>query len=337
MLQKIIIEDYSTSGGFRIRNLPLTFQIFGREIGSAPVVLVTHALTGNSDVGGEKGWWSSLVGNKKTIDTDRFSVICFDIPGNGYNGFLFKEYEKVKISDVANWFLYGLEVLGITSVFAGIGGSLGGYVLWEMAFQNPKLFENLIPVASDWKATNWLVAQCRIQKQILENSINPVYDARIHAMTLYRSPKSLKEKFERKSSDNITGVENWLFHHGNKLKERFHLQAYRLMNHLLMSHNFEMNEKHFLLKASRIEGNIFLIGIDSDGFFLNEEIQNTYSLLKRMKQNVFYQQIESIHGHDAFLIEYRQLDKMLSPIFRKNRIKIKNKNYEFTFVELNLR
>ena len=329
-ISSLTIADYTTQSGVHFKDIPLTYQVFGKELGTAPIVLVTHALTGNSNVCGENGWWKSLIGSVKCIDMDRYSILSFNIPGNGYDGFLIENYEDVTIYDVAEWFLRGLERLKIPSVYAGIGGSLGGSILWQMAVLKSNLFQNLIPIATDWKATDWLIAQCRVQKQILNNSENPVHDARVHAMTFYRTPQSFKQKFKRSLSEteNIYNVERWLLYHGATLDNRFKLQAYKLMNHLLMTVNIETKETDFRTMASKIEGNIHLVGIVSDGFYLNEEIKETYSLLKPIKNNVHFDEINSIHGHDAFLIEYEQLAGILNPIFNSEENITKTKNYE---------
>src|SRR5690554_1698526 len=332
MLQKLIIPNYTTQTGFHFNELPLTYQLLGRELGTAPIVLVTHALTGNSNVGGENGWWVSLIGTEKCIDLKRFTVLSFNIPGNGYDGFLIENYEDILLLDVANWFLKGLEELNVKSVYTGVGGSLGGSILWQMALLKPDLFQNLIPVATDWKATDWLLAQCRVQKLILENSNTPLHDARVHAMTFYRTPQSFKEKFNRSLSETkaLFNVETWLLHHGKRLEERFHLSAYKLLNHLLMTTKCEIETDGFFTLATHIKGNILLVGIDSDGFYLNNEIKETYSRLKTEKSNVSYSEINSIHGHDAFLIEYEQLSRILAPIFKPEELNAKSINYEHT-------
>jgi homoserine O-acetyltransferase len=67
--------------------------------------------------------------------------------------------------------------------------------------------------------------------------------------------------------------------------------------------------------AAKIEADIHIIAIDSDLFFTAQENKATYEELKKYKNNVSYQEIKSIHGHDAFLIEYKQLDNLLSAIF----------------------
>lgn len=328
MLQKISIKATTRNGRIHYPNLPLSYQIFGQKPGHAPVVLVVHALTGNSEAAGKNGWWNRLIGYGKCIDLNSYTVLAFDIPGNGYNGFLIKDYGEITTADIAEWFLSGLEQLKISRLFAGIGGSLGGVILWELALLKPDLFENLIPIAADWKATDWVLAQCRIQKHILTNSVNPLVDARMHAMTFYRSPQSFKEKFNRSKNRTLLlfNVETWLLHHGKKLQSRFYLQAYKLMNHLLTTSNPEMSLDEFSNRAAAIKGEIHLIGIDSDGFFLNQEIEETFEALSKKKKSVFYHQIRSPHGHDAFLIEYDQLTALLQPVFNK-----KNKNLNLQY------
>lgn len=327
-ISNLTIADCTTKSGVSLKNLPLSYQVFGKQLGTAPVVLVTHALTGNSNVCGENGWWKGLIGPEKCINSEIFTILSFNIPGNGYDGFLIENYEDITIYNVAKWFLTGLQQLKISKVFAGIGGSLGGSILWQMAGFKSDLFQNIIPIATDWKATDWLIAQCRVQKQILNNSENPVHDARVHAMTFYRTPQSFKQKFNRSLNEakHIFNVESWLLHHGETLQKRFQLQAYKLMNHLLVTSDFKTDEA-FLSMASKIEGNIYLVGIDSDGFYLNEEIKETYSALKPLKDNVHFAEINSIHGHDAFLIEYEQLTGILNPIFNSGVV-TKTKNYE---------
>ena len=82
-----------------------------------------------------------------------------------------------------------------------IGGSVGGGIAWEMIAIEPKLTQNLIAIATDWKSTDWLIANCYLQEKILNNSRNPIEDARIHAMMCYRTPESFKEKYRLKFAE----------------------------------------------------------------------------------------------------------------------------------------
>ena len=159
-LQHIIIPSFTTESGAQFQNIELSYQLFGQPLGNAPVVLVNHALTGNSNVAGENGWWSEIIGDEKTIDTQKYTVLAFNIPGNGFDGFVIDDYKSFIARDIARIFLIGLKELKIKKLFALIGGSLGGGIAWEMMVLNPQLTQHFIPVATDWKSTDWLIANC---------------------------------------------------------------------------------------------------------------------------------------------------------------------------------
>jgi homoserine O-acetyltransferase len=319
-IQYIEIPKYTTISG-KIMPINLSYQLFGCALHSAPVVLINHALTGNSNVAGSEGWWSTLIGPNKAIDTNHFTILAFNIPGNGYDGHtnhLIENYKDFVARDIAKLFLSGLESLGINQLFAAIGGSLGGGIAWEMAALNPKITTHLIPVASDWKSTDWIIANCLIQEQFLVNSKRPIQDARMHAMLCYRTPESFQNRFHRSQNEefDLFNIETWLLHHGDKLQKRFQLSAYKLMNQLLKTIDITTNRGSAAEVLQTIEAEIHIIGIDSDLFFVSEENTATLKLLHPKLSNVSYHEITSIHGHDAFLIEYEQLNAIIKEIFQ---------------------
>ncbi|WP_142785271.1 bifunctional aspartate kinase/homoserine dehydrogenase I [Changchengzhania lutea] len=330
-LSHITISNFITENKAIHPEIKLSYQVFGKALGTAPIVLVNHALTGNSNVAGKAGWWSDLIGDDKVIDTKLYSVLAFNIPGNGYDGFIIENYKDFVARDIAKLFLIGLEELRIEKLFAVIGGSLGGGIAWEMAVLNPNFTEHLIAVATDWKSTDWLIANCQIQEQFLLNSKNPVHDARMHAMLCYRTPASFKERFQRSKNEDleIFNVESWLLHHGNKLQERFQLSAYKLMNQLLKTIDVTKNRKNDFNVLENIKANIHIVGVDSDLFFTAEENRQTHKQLAVTNPNVTYNEINSVHGHDAFLIEYEQLEKIIEGIFVPNSKKRKMKVLKF--------
>ncbi len=314
---QIQIHNFTTESGVSYPTLNLSYQVFGPSLNTVPIVLVNHALTGNSNVIGAKGWWNDLIGEGKTIDTNKYSVLAFNVPGNGYDGFGIENYQDFNARDIARIFNQGIEALQISQLFAIIGGSVGGGIAWEMAALKPKITQHLIPIATDWKSTDWLIANCFLQEQILANSSKPIEDARIHAMLCYRTPESFSSKFQRTTNEELAvfNIESWLAHHGNKLQKRFQLSAYKMMNHLLKTIDITRGRDSFATVAATIEATIHIIGIDSDLFFTANENRTTYEELKKHKENISYQEIVSIHGHDAFLIEYQQLHNLLAAIF----------------------
>ena len=324
-VQTLSISNFKTHKGVSYDSIELHYHQFGQAIGNAPVVLVNHSLTGDSIVCGEKGWWNEIIGEGQTIDTNHYTILAFNIPGNGMLGQTFSSPKDFHAGDVAALFLVGLKVLGITNLFALIGGSIGGGIAWEMAALAPKLTRFLIPVAADWKANDWIIANTFLQKRILENSKNPLEDARIHAMLTYRTPKSFDYRFGRTLNEEsgIYNIESWLLHHGKKLQQRFQLQAYKLMNHLLSTIDITRNEKvKFEDIISKIKGNIFIVSVDSDLFFTDYQNRETFYKACRIKENIFFKTIKSVHGHDAFLIEFDQLNLLLSQIFTKKSISL---------------
>lgn len=323
-IHKIAIQNFCTEQGKNYAEIVLHYQSFGKTLGSAPVVVVNHALTGNSQVIGEKGWWNELIGTNKTIDTNEFTVIAFNVPGNGYDGNpenLIENYKDFTARDIAQIFLEGTRQLKIEKLFTVIGGSLGGGIAWEMAALEPNYIENLIVIATDWKASDWIISNVLVQDQILNNSENPIHNARLHAMLLYRTPQSFRLKFKREINIETKQfeVESWLHHHGEKLKNRFQLSSYKLMNHLLKTIDITRGRGSFFDVTKEIKSNIHIIGIATDGFFTPDENRETYQALKANKMNVYYHEIDSIHGHDAFLIEYEQLSKGIQSIFNKQK------------------
>ncbi|SHE73278.1 alpha/beta fold hydrolase [Chryseobacterium takakiae] len=301
--------SYQTHSG-KEYHIPLSYQLFGKELFSAPVILINHALTGNSDVAGEKGWWKKLIGKKQVIDTDQYTILCFNIPGNGYDDFFIENYEDFTAADIANIFLQGLDILNIKRLHAIIGGSLGGSVGWEMLVKNPALAEVFIPIACDFKTHDWLHAQCLVQKFLLNQNDRPLQKARIHAMLCYRTPESLNNRFQNRYNLEKQRLESedWLIFHGDTLNERFSLPSYRLMNHLLMTINADGSE------LNKIKAQIHLIAVDTDLFFPAAEIRMCFEKLKKDKENVSYHEIRSHHGHDAFLMEYEQLNTIIKNI-----------------------
>ncbi len=323
-LQFVPIEDTTLASGKRLEPFSISYQVSDDDT-AKPLVVVIHALTGNSQVTGENGWWKDVIGIGQAIDTDTYRVLAFNIPGNGYDGRLFENYKDFCAADIARFFWQALDILGENDIFMLIGGSLGGGLAWEMATLRPTAVKHLVPVATHWQATDWILAQALVQESILSHSDNSpngspsnflndaLTSARMHAMTIYRSPESLREKFNRtKYNDDLFNVESWLQYHGEKLNERFTLQAYRLMNQILRTLDAGSNNRFDAL--STITAHIHLVAVDSDYLFIAEDTRKTQQMLQKQGRTVDYYEIQSSHGHDGFLTESKQLSKILSLI-----------------------
>lgn len=322
-LKKVIIEDFVTEQGRLLEVVELTYETFGVALHTgAPVVLVCHALTGNSTVAGPQGWWQGIIGDGNVIDTKKFSVVGINIPGNGYDEKpenLLEDHRLFTARDVARLFIALCEKIGIDHLDAVIGGSLGGGIAWEMAFLKPDYITLIVPVASDWKASDWILAHNRVQEQILENSSKPLHDARMMAMMFYRTPNSFKAKFNRTHNEElgIPNVESWLLHHGKRLEQRFELSSYKVMNHLLSSVDVSRGRASFEELAGQLKARVVQVAVDSDFFFTADENRITHQVLLNAGVDARYAEIHSEHGHDAFLIEFEQMREILREEFDK--------------------
>ena len=316
-IRTISIKNFKTHSGAIYPKINLYYQQFGRQIGKAPIVLVNHSLTGDANLTGDGGWWTEIIGKGKIIDTDKYTILGFNIPGNGVKGQIFNKPEDFHTGDIASLFLLGLSNLKIKKLYALIGGSIGGGIAWEMAAISKDITKFLVPVAADWKANDWIIANTFLQKRIIENSKQPLQDARIHAMLTYRTPQSFENRFRRtlNKEQGIFNIESWLIYHGEKLQKRFQLKAYIMMNHLLSSINIEREGEIALNIIKNIKSEIHMVAIDSDLFFTPIEDQKTFNSCKKVKKNIYYHEIKSLHGHDAFLIESQSMEKILSKIF----------------------
>ena len=114
-------------------------------------------------------------------------------------------------------------------------------------------------------------------------------------------------------------VEEWLSFHGESLLKRFNLEAYIAMNHLLSTVDITQENKEPKQVLSKIESNIHIVSIDSDYYFTLERDIYTYNLIKSVKQNVYHHIIQSVHGHDGFLIENEKMSKILSKILIESK------------------
>lgn len=298
----------------------LSYQHFGKPYTEAPVIVINHPLTANSNVVGEGGWWNDLVGENKLIDTNKYAVLSFNIPGNGYDEHFIEDYTYWNAGTVAGYFCTGLRHLGIEKVHALIGGSIGAGIAWEMAVLSPKMFKNLVPIAGDWKSSDWLLATTFIQRQLLKSNENPLEAARMHAMMTYRTPESFTQRFNRTKNKElgIFNVESWLKYHGEKLKKRFALQAYKTMNHLLAGIDITRNGLSFEENIQKIESEIHVVSIDTDLLFSLQEDLETVRRAQAANVKIKHYVIETLYGHDAFLMETKKVRHILSQILNKN-------------------
>lgn len=295
---------------FSVEACEISYQWTGNVNEAKPVIVILHALTGNSMVTGKDGWWKEIVGENKTIDCNKYNILSIDTLGNGYatNTHLhIHSVENITVNDVAKINLWLLDELQLTTVHSLIGGSLGGAIAWEMWKEKPDFFQQLISIGAYPLENHWIKGITFLQKNLLQENESGYEQARMWSMLFYRNALGVDSKFNQTSQS----IENWLTYHGASLKARFSEKSYEIMNHLLGSIGKGSDKDQYLKAAQKSNTQIIVVSISSDWLFHPQHQIEWTEEIKQVHKNITHHSLESVHGHDAFLIEFEKLGKII--------------------------
>ena len=324
---------FYTESGDRIKNLELSYHTYG-ELNAAKnnVVWVCHALTANADV---LDWWSGLFGENDLFSPKEHFIICVNIPGSCYGSTgplsgekpLFDKFPKLTVRDIVN----GLEILRnhlkIKNINVLIGASLGGQQALEWSIKKPRIFQQLILLATNAKHSAWGIAFNESQRMAIEN--DPVYKnrdrhsiskglktARSIAMLSYRSYNGyvLTQSSEDDSTEVYPAI-SYQQYQGEKLAKRFNPWSYHLLTHVMDSHNVGRSRAGVQEALKSVKANTLVIGVSSDLLFPVIE----QKVLSEGIATANYAEIDSLFGHDGFLIETEQLTKHIAKFLKENK------------------
>lgn len=333
--------------GGHLQNVTLAYRTWGQlNAAGDNAVFVLHALTGDSRSGGEGGWWEPLVGSGRALDTDRAFVVCANILGGcqGSTGPSSLDpltgrpyamrFPLITIGDIVASQRRLVERLGITKLVA-IGGSIGGFQAFEWATRHPDLVSAVAPLAS----TGALGAQgIAIHSEVGRRAIMadaewrggeyqsegtfPVQGlaiARMAAMVAYHSRESMDMRFGRNPATRpsiypafgtVFDVEGYLHYHGQALVRRFDANSYLYLTKAMDLYDVgrDGGEAHWL---SEITVPVLLMGVRSDWLFPPDAIRDLADRLAALGKDVTYTELDSPHGHDAFLKEWDQMTPII--------------------------
>ncbi|MBK7104339.1 MAG: homoserine O-acetyltransferase [Ignavibacteriae bacterium] len=281
----------------------------------------------------KEGWWSQLIGKGKALDTDKYFVICPNILGSCYgttgptslnqntNQSYGMNFPQITVRDMIKVQKELLDKLGISKIELIVGGSLGGMQVLEWAIMYPKLINKIMPIATSSAHSAWAIGLNEASRNAIINDpdwengnykIQPekgISLARKIAMISYRSYNSFNKKFDRtyNEKENIFEIESYLNYQGEKLTKRFDANTYLYLSNAMDLHDVGKGRGGIDKALSSIISKTMCVGIDSDILYPVEEQKEIQYKIPNAK----YSEIYSIHGHDAFLIEFDQLDRII--------------------------
>jgi homoserine O-acetyltransferase/O-succinyltransferase len=329
-------EPFRLQSGVALPNLQIAYHTYGNyEKGKSKVVWVCHALTANSDAA---DWWKGLVGENFFFNTNEYFIVCANVLGSCYGttGPLsinpetkkpyYNNFPLITVRDMVQAHILLRKHLGIEKIHVAAGGSLGGQQVLEWAVIEPDVFENIIPIAANAKHSAWGIAFNETQRMAItadntwgnesEHAASEgLKAARSIAMLSYRhyiTYQNTQTDIEDKT-DNFK-ASSYQQYQGLKLAKRFNAYSYYALSKTMDSHNLARGRNEnpeAVLK--NIKARACCIGLNTDILYPVSEQQ----FLAAHIPNAEYHEIESIYGHDGFLLEFSQLNKILKHFFKK--------------------
>ena len=343
----IIEKPLKLDCGRTINKFPLAYETYGKlNENKDNAILVFHALTGDQFVTGtnpitkKDGWWSYAVGPKKSIDTDKFFVICANVIGGCMGSFgpshenpetkkiYGTDFPVITINDMVNAQVNLLDFFNIKKLFSVVGGSMGGMQVLQFVSNFPDKAKTAVPIACTSSHSAQNIAFNELGRQAITadhnwmdgkyNSKSTLPDkglavARMAAHITYLSKKGLQEKFGRnlQERDDLKfgfdadfQIESYLRYQGSVFVDRFDANSYlhitRAMDYFDLVKQFDGNLSNAFKKTKT---KFFIMSFTSDWLYPTQENKDIVIALNAIGANVGFVEIESDKGHDSFLLE----------------------------------
>ena len=370
-IKKLIIEKpLKLDCGKTISKFPLAYETYGKlNENKDNAILVFHALTGDQFVTGtnpitkKDGWWSYAVGPKKSIDTDKYFVICANVIGGCMGSFgpshenpetkkiYGTDFPVITINDMVNAQVNLLDFFNIKKLFSVVGGSMGGMQVLQFVSNFPDKAKTAVPIACTSSHSAQNIAFNELGRQAITadhnwmdgkyNSKSTLPDkglavASMAAHITYLSKKGLQEKFGRnlQERDDLKfgfdadfQIESYLRYQGSVFVDRFDANSYlyitRAMDYFDLVKQFDGNLSNAFKKTKT---KFFIMSFTSDWLYPTQENKDIVIALNAIGANVGFVEIESDKGHDSFLLEVPDFLNALKNFLDKSYIEGNNEN-----------
>ncbi len=344
-------EPLELDSGIKLGPWQIAYETYGTlNADRSNAIVVCHALTGDqyaastNPVTGKPGWWALMVGPGKPIDTNHYFVICANVLGgclgttgpatiNPETGKAYGlDLPVITIRDMVRSQERLISHLGIDTLFAVIGGSMGGMQVLQWAANYPDKVFAAVPIAAAARHTSQNIAFHEVGRQAImadpnwrggsyiAEDVRPTKGlavARMAAHVTYMSDESLHQKFGRnlQDRDSLTfgfdadfQIESYLRHQGMTFVDRFDANSYLYVTRAMDYFDLATEYGGALANAFRDTGTRFCVmSFTSDWLFPTSESRRVVKALNAAAANVSFVEIESDRGHDSFLLDVPEM------------------------------
>ncbi|MBI9088917.1 MAG: homoserine O-acetyltransferase [Desulfobacterium sp.] len=350
-------REMTLESGAALGPITLAYETCGTlNADKSNAVLILHALTGDAHVAGyhrpedpKPGWWDSMVGPGKGIDTDRYFVICSNVLGScvgttgpssinpatdrPYGG----DFPVITITDIVRAQKQLVDHLGIEKLLCVVGGSVGGMQVLEWCARYPDMMVSAIPLATTTRHSAQAIAFNEVARQAIMTdsnwnsgdyyaSDNPdmgLAVARMIGHITYLSDEAMGVKFGRKLQDRSAlsfefggdfQVESYLRYQGKKFVERFDANSFLYITKAADYFDLARDYGAGSLKRAiaRFKARFLVVSYTSDWLYPTYQSKEMVKAMKQNNLDVSFCEIKAKWGHDAFLLPGTRLDSLIS-------------------------
>lgn len=346
-------EDLILEGGGRLKKATIAYEIYGKlNKEKSNAILVCHALSGDAHVAGwhegdkKPGWWDTIIGPGKCLDTDKYFIVCSNVIGgckgstgpSSINSETNKPYGLdfpiITISDMVNAQKKLIDHLGINQLFAVVGGSMGGMQVLQWCVSYQDMVRLAIPIATAAHSSPQQIAFNEVGRQAIisdpkwnsgsyyleEEPKDGLSLARMIGHITYLSNESMYQKFGRRLQDKEKysfdfsldfQVESYLHYQGESFVKRFDANSYLYITKAM--DYFDLTKNNSLSEGFEdVNAKFLVISVDSDWLYSPAQSKEIVMALTANNIDVSYHELKSPYGHDAFLLEEGQLNYIIS-------------------------
>jgi homoserine O-acetyltransferase/O-succinyltransferase len=360
LARHVTLPGLQLDGGARLEQVEIAYETYGTlAADGGNAVLICHALTGDQHVAsahprtGKPGWWTRMVGPGKPIDPARHFVVCANVLGScmGSSGPASRDpatgepyamrFPVITLRDMVRAQALLLNHLGVETLAAAVGGSMGGMQVLEWAATFPGRVRAAVVIAAAARHSAQNIAFHEVGRQAIMADPNwregdyygeaaaptaGLAVARMAAHITYLSEAGLHEKFGRRLQnrgekgfgfDADFQVESYLRHQGISFTDRFDANSYLYITRAM--DYFDLAEEHGGRLANAFRGTktrFCVASFDTDWLYPTAESRAIVHALNAAAAPVSFVELTSPFGHDAFLLDVPELNAVVDGFIR---------------------